>query len=46
MDQGLYSCGIFIDLQKDFDTVNHEVLLYKLNHYGVEALLTNSFLHT
>ena len=43
MDQGLYSCGIFIDLQKAFDTVNHDVLLYKLNHYGVRGIINKWF---
>ena len=35
LDQGQYVCGIFVDLEKAFDTVNHEILREKLNHYGV-----------
>ena len=34
LDSGKVSCGIFVDLQKAFDTVNHEILLKKLHHYG------------
>ena len=30
LDKGKFACGVFVDLQKAFDTVNHEVLLQKL----------------
>ena len=37
IDKKKHGCGIFIDLRKAFDTVNHEILLRKLEHYGIRG---------
>ena len=33
LDNKKYGCGIFIDLQKVFDTLNHSIL----EHYGIRG---------
>ena len=38
IDSGKFGCGIFIDLKKAFDTVNHKILLQKLEHYGIRGM--------
>ena len=35
LDDGNIGCGVFVDLQKSFDTVDHQILLAKLNHCGI-----------
>ena len=42
-DAGQFACGVFLDLQKAFDTVNHTILLRKLTHYGIRCVANKWF---
>lgn len=43
VEDGKYLCGIFLDLRKAFDSVNHSILLKKLHHYGIRGLAYDWF---
>ena len=37
LDEGSFGCGIIVDLQKAFGTVDHKILLHKLKYYGIRG---------
>ena len=43
LDEKNYVISIFIDFKKAFDTVDHEILLYKLECYGIRVLVNDFF---
>ena len=42
-DKKLFSFGIFVDSKKAFDTVNHSILLQKLELNGIQGVLNDCF---
>ena len=40
-DNKKHAIGVFIDLKKAFDTVDHGILIKKLKHYGVRGLASD-----
>ena len=43
LDEGYIGCGIFVDLQKASDTVDHDILQAKRNHYGIRGVSNDWF---
>ena len=43
LDNKKFSVGIFVDLSKAFDTINHNILLDKLNSYGIRGTSNSWF---
>ena len=43
IEDGLFSCGIFLDFSKLFDTVDHSILITNLSHYGIRGITNDWF---
>ena len=40
-DNGQHACGVYVDFKKAFDTVNRNILMDKIVHYGVRGTKNN-----
>ena len=43
IDNNQLTCGIFLDLSKAFNIINHQILLGKLEHYGIRGKVLDLF---
>lgn len=43
MNSGKFTCRLFLDLKKAFDTVDHSILLQKLDFYGIRGTINDWF---
>ena len=42
-EHGMHTASIFIDLSKAFDTLDSNILLLKMNQYGIRGIASNWF---
>ena len=43
IEDGKYSCVVFLDFSKTFDTVDHSILITKLSNYGIRGIAKQWF---
>ena len=43
LDARNYTAGVFVDLKKAFGTVDHNILLEKLDYYGIRGVAKDWF---
>ena len=43
LDEGKYYAGVSVNVKKPFDTVDHNILLRKLNYYGIRSIANEWF---
>ena len=43
IDDGEHVFGVFLDFSKPFDTVDHDILLSQLHHYGIRGVALKWF---
>lgn len=43
LEEKLYAVGVFLDLPKAFDSLDHDTLLHKLGNIGIRGVPLNSF---